>query len=387
MHCLSAKSSQASVDHSGGADALRIGYQNRPDLFKLNISLPGLLNDKVIEVQERLSASAQMLIPFDKPDLVKQLDRAQQQGFCSCAIVFMHGYRYFIGSVIAILIAPFSFLKPILVPDSTLSLAVESAQVAAQSQPIPVKVIEKKRHNVTLPDFAIMRDGKQKKRQFFDFLRPAIVSENQKSMALRQQLEAIIALALKLDAQEQPDVMALSPSQADFVTHLARQYKVNSHQPIKGQLKGLLNRLDIIPMPLMMVQAANESAWGTSRFAQIGLNFFGLWCYRPSCGMVPNGRVKDATHEVQILNSVDQAVRRYLHNSNTNAAYNVFRSIRWQLRLEQQSLQADVFAFGLLPYSQRGVEYVLELNNMIRHNRHYIMPAAELEGSVTLAAD
>ena len=78
----------------GFADALRIGYQNRPDLFKLKISLPCLLYDKVIEVQERLSASGQTLIPFDKPDLVKQLNQAHQQGFRSCAIVFMHGYRY-----------------------------------------------------------------------------------------------------------------------------------------------------------------------------------------------------------------------------------------------------------------------------------------------------
>ena len=38
------------------------------------------------------------------------------------------------------------------------------------------------------------------------------------------------------------------------------------------------------------MQAANESAWGTSRFARIGLNFFGQWCYSKGCGMVPKRR-------------------------------------------------------------------------------------------------
>ncbi|WP_352256125.1 glucosaminidase domain-containing protein, partial [Pseudoalteromonas sp. 19-MNA-CIBAN-0066] len=40
-----------------------------------------------------------------------------------------------------------------------------------------------------------------------------------------------------------------------------------------------LRRVDIIPKELALMQAANESAWGTSRFARIGLNFFGQWCY------------------------------------------------------------------------------------------------------------
>ena len=285
------------------------------------------------------------------------------------------------GSVTAMLLAPFTFMEPVVVPESKPLVAVEAVLVAPQ--PIPVKVIEKKRHKVDLPDFASMRDIKQKKQRFFDFLRPAIVSQNQNIVTLRVQLQAIVALD---DGREQA-VMALSPSQAAFITNLAKQYKVNSQLPIKAQLDDLLTRVDIIPMPLIMVQAANESAWGTSRFAKIGLNFFGLWCYRPSCGMVPNGRLKDATHEVQIFNSVEQAVRRYLHNINTNSAYHVFRSIRKQLRQEQQPLQADVLAFGLLPYSQRGVEYVLELNNMMRHNRRYIMPSAESESSVAQAAE
>ncbi len=86
---------------AGFADALRIGYQNRPDLFKLNIELPSLLYSQVIEVQERLSARGEVITPIDESDLTEQLQQAWQQGFRSCAIVFMHGYRFHQHELIA----------------------------------------------------------------------------------------------------------------------------------------------------------------------------------------------------------------------------------------------------------------------------------------------
>jgi len=122
---------------------------------------------------------------------------------------------------------------------------------------------------------------------------------------------------------------------------------------------------------LVLVQAANESAWGTSRFARIGLNFFGIWCYKKGCGMVPKGRDKGLKHEVAAFDSVEQAVSHYLLNINTNAAYVVFRTIRAQLHQQNQPLSAQILATGLLPYSQRGTDYVLEISDMIRHNQVY----------------
>ncbi|MFT4925050.1 MAG: 5-oxoprolinase (ATP-hydrolyzing), partial [Phenylobacterium sp.] len=79
---------------AGFADALRIGYQNRPDLFKLNIELPSLLYREVIEVEERMSAHGEVLTDINQTDLTRQLTQAWDKGFRSCAIVFMHGYRY-----------------------------------------------------------------------------------------------------------------------------------------------------------------------------------------------------------------------------------------------------------------------------------------------------
>lgn len=78
----------------GFADALRIGYQTRPDLFSLDIKLPEMLYQKVIEVNERLSASGEVLIELDIERTSTDLRAAYEQGLRSVAIVLMHGYRY-----------------------------------------------------------------------------------------------------------------------------------------------------------------------------------------------------------------------------------------------------------------------------------------------------
>ena len=144
----------------------------------------------------------------------------------------------------------------------------------------------------------------------------------------------------------------------------------------------MLVRVDIIPTSLVLVQAANESAWGTSRFARIGLNFFGIWCYRTGCGMVPGGRNTGAKHEVAAFQSVDAAVSGYFNNINKHNAYHVFRTIRAELRAQDQPLDAEILATGLLPYSERGAQYVLDLTDMLRHNqRYFIKPSTEQTAS------
>jgi 5-oxoprolinase (ATP-hydrolysing) len=78
----------------GFADALRIGSQNRPDIFALNINLPETLYDYVVEIPERTSASGEMEKPLDNAVGLKRLQKAYEAGYRSCAIVFMHGYHY-----------------------------------------------------------------------------------------------------------------------------------------------------------------------------------------------------------------------------------------------------------------------------------------------------
>lgn len=78
----------------GFGDALRIGYQNRPELFALNINLPPLLYDAVVEIEERIDAHGNVLCAVDSDVTYKALQHAYADGFRAIAIVLMHGYRY-----------------------------------------------------------------------------------------------------------------------------------------------------------------------------------------------------------------------------------------------------------------------------------------------------
>ena len=78
----------------GFKDALRIGYQNRPDIFARRIDLPDMLYERVIEADERCRADGVVEKPLDESALAGHLQSAFEAGIRSCAIVFMHGYRY-----------------------------------------------------------------------------------------------------------------------------------------------------------------------------------------------------------------------------------------------------------------------------------------------------
>jgi Bax protein len=240
---------------------------------------------------------------------------------------------------------------------------VEVVEVVKPKVVVKKKVVEQPLHNVKIPDFASIRDVKTKKRQFFQYIYPAITKGNNDLLALRTEVEIMVE-AVFLEEN-------LLDEQQSLLNSLIKKYKVSKKYSVLQQLNELLLRIDIVPIELILVQAANESAWGTSRFARIGLNFFGMWCYKKGCGMVPGGRDLGAKHEVAAFNSIDHGVKRYLHNINTNHAYSVFRTIRGQLRAQNQPLSPQVLATGLLRYSIRGTDYVLEITEMIRHNQVY----------------
>jgi 5-oxoprolinase (ATP-hydrolysing) len=78
----------------GFGDALRIAYQNRPRIFDRRILLPGVLYNRVIEADERVTASGEVLTPLDEETLGAELARAYADGYRAAAVVGMHGYRY-----------------------------------------------------------------------------------------------------------------------------------------------------------------------------------------------------------------------------------------------------------------------------------------------------
>jgi Bax protein len=266
-----------------------------------------------------------------------------------------------LSALVIALIAPFTFMKPsgLTVPE----VAVKAKKVVNVTPVAKVKIVERPLHNVKIPDFAAIRDVKAKKRKFFKYIYPAIEQENKNLLKLRAEVAVMIeAVFLEENLLDEQKVLFNS---------LIKKYKVNKKYTLLQKLNKLMLRIDVVPIELVLVQAANESAWGTSRFAKIGLNFFGMWCYKKGCGLVPAGRDTGAKHEVAAFRSLEHGVQRYLHNINTNNAYSVFRTIRGQLRAEEQPLSPQILATGLLRYSIRGTDYVLEITEMIRHNQVY----------------
>src|SRR6266446_605473 len=82
------------VTSAGFADALRIAYQNRPDIFARHIVLPEPLYTSVIEAHERIDAHGAVLTPLDGARLRADLARARRAGARAVAIVLLHGWRH-----------------------------------------------------------------------------------------------------------------------------------------------------------------------------------------------------------------------------------------------------------------------------------------------------
>ncbi|PSW13302.1 glucosaminidase [Photobacterium rosenbergii] len=215
------------------------------------------------------------------------------------------------------------------------------------------------------PDFSQIADVNQKKAAFFDFLRPAVEHENQRVEKERLFLEAIKSAVSSGEA--------LSSDQFNYAEKLADTYKVTlNEQGVTAEwLTAMLNRVDVIPESLVLSQAANESGWGTSRFAVEGNNYFGQWCYRKGCGLVPNARDDGASHEVAVFASPYLSVQAYFMNVNTNRAYQDLRDIRAAQRLTGEVIEGTKLAEGLSRYSERGQAYVDEIQAMIKHNNQY----------------
>ncbi|MEJ2766097.1 glucosaminidase domain-containing protein [Photobacterium sp. MCCC 1A19761] len=217
----------------------------------------------------------------------------------------------------------------------------------------------------TKPDFRAITDVKQRKSAFFDYLRPAVVFENQRIEGERQFL---------LDIQQQMD--AGQPLGSDVMAQvndlsLAYMVTLDSDAVTQPWLNSMLKRVDVLPESLVLSQAANESGWGRSRFAVEGNNYFGQWCYREGCGLVPSGRTEGASHEVAVFASPHLSVKAYFMNVNRNPAYAELREIRALQRQAGQRVEGQRLAEGLHRYSERGHAYVDEIQSMIKHNNQY----------------
>lgn len=213
-----------------------------------------------------------------------------------------------------------------------------------------------------IPDFAKFTDVKAKKNAFFSFIRPMVKEENQ---ILRNENLRIAELFTEVSDGEE-----ISSSDQKWLEEMASYYRVTPFDLNKeDDIQALLKKVDIIPESLFLAQAANESAWGTSRFAKSANNIFGQWCFTEGCGIVPSQRKAGETHEVQKFNTINKAVSTYMHHLNSHPYYEKLRDSRLASRKAKSPPSGYAMAIGLEKYSARGLEYVKELRSMIRYNK------------------
>ncbi len=223
----------------------------------------------------------------------------------------------------------------------------------------PVKPIQQM---TTVPKFAAIKDVKLKKATFFKFMLEKIIAANKKVAKERASLLELIASY----SQNQQ----FSEAEAKTYARLLKKYREDkSKQPVMVKLENLKLKIDEVPASLILAQSANESAWGTSRFARKGNNYFGQWCYSKGCGLVPASRDSGATHEVAKFSSVQKSVEEYIYNINVGRSYKSIRQKRAQMRKSNQPIDSLQLATGLEKYSERGKEYVKEIQSMIRFNK------------------
>lgn len=211
------------------------------------------------------------------------------------------------------------------------------------------------------PDFSNYPPGLERKSLFLNYFYPLIKENNS---VIAKQRQTILTLQQKAIDNE------LSWWQKIQVNSLATRYNIdNFDSESQSAWKELLMRVNIIPPSMALAQAAKESGWGTSRFASDGSNYFGQWCYKPGCGLIPKARKTGKSHEVAVFNSAKESVQAYMHNINTHQAYDELRAIRAKLQKTGKHLSGLDLLQGLHAYSERGQIYVKELESMIQFNQ------------------
>ena len=211
-----------------------------------------------------------------------------------------------------------------------------------------------------LPDFAAIGDVREKKLAFFGFMLPMIRESNR---AIRHDRRFLLTIRDDLRSG-----VSLGESDLSRLASLGKHYRVKPAESLLSQADAMLLKVDVVPESLVLAQSANESGWGTSRFARQANNMFGVWCFREGCGLKPLQRDAGLTHEVARYATIQDSVNAYIHTINTNPAYTDLRDIRAAHRAGNAIMSGLALAEGLLRYSERGVDYVREIQQMIRVN-------------------
>jgi len=252
----------------------------------------------------------------------------------------------------------YTFVK-VLLPLIIFVLIVVADYLSSPVDPLVLKPFSQNPVTV-FPDFTKIVDVNEKKQQFLDYMQIFIDAENQKIRTLRSKL---------FEIRKNIGRGTLSGEETAEIANLSVTYRIDHEDmKIEDMIDELLLRVDLIPVSMALAQAANESAWGTSRFTIEGNNVFGQWCYEVGCGIVPSRRISGAKHEVRYFDTVEKSVESYFLNINSHDSYAYLRDLRFKMRERGLKLDPMSLSIGLGKYSQRGAGYVDEIKKIIIQN-------------------
>ena len=199
-------------------------------------------------------------------------------------------------------------------------------------------------------EIKMIENVKKRKEFFIQIILPLILEENKKINLDRKRLFKIINKSNN------------SNSEKKWLEKKYKQYGIPSKD-----LSALKIRMDIIPVSLAIAQAAKETGWGTSRFAQQGNALFGQWTWSGE-GLKPKEAEKNEGHKVMKFNILQASVRAYQRNINTHSSYQDFRLARAELRDFGEPLDSMILSSYLDKYAETGNQYVKVLQKIIVQN-------------------
>ena len=202
-----------------------------------------------------------------------------------------------------------------------------------------------------LPNEIKMIENTNKRKEFFiQIVLPLILKENNNIKLDRKRLFSIINKSNNTDLEKK------------WLDKKYKQYGIPSKD-----LSTLKIRMDEVPVSLALAQAAKETGWGTSRFAQEGNALFGQWTWSGE-GLKPKDADKNEGHKVMKFNVLQASVRAYQRNLNTHSSYKEFRKERAKLRDKGLPLNSIILSKFLDEYAETGNQYVEVLQKIIKQN-------------------
>ena len=202
-----------------------------------------------------------------------------------------------------------------------------------------------------LPNEIKMIENTTERKEFFiQIILPLILQENNNIRSDRRTLFGIINKSKNTNLEKK---------------WLEKKYK--QYGVVSKDLSVLKIRMDIVPVSLAIAQAAKETGWGTSRFAQEGNALFGQWTWSGE-GLKPKESDETKGHKVMKFNVLQASVRAYQRNLNTHRSYKNFRLARAELRDRDKPLDSLILSKFLNNYAETGDKYVEVLQKIIKQN-------------------